>query len=434
SLSSPGNPTSRAYWSVPQKIASTFVKYEEAVDELYELLKAAVQLQSIADVPVGAFLSGGVDSSLVVALLASEAGAKVESFTIGFHEAEFNEAPYARAIAGHLGTTHHELYVTPADALAQVPLIAEVFDEPFADSSQIPTLLVSQLARQQVVVSLSGDGGDELFTGYQRYTLAMDVWRWMRQLPQSVRSVVGGILRNVPESMWIAIYRIFNPILPVRARDLPDIGGKLHRLGEVMGSPSIGKLYNLMNQQWREGIFPTHFRAPDTVLSQDGLEQCFDSPLDYFTYLDLQTYLPDDILVKVDRSSMAYGLEARGPLLDHRIVEYSRGIPAEYSVSRGVQKRILRDCLFRHVPPSHFERPKSGFGIPLAEWLRGPLRLWGEELLSAKNLPQNGILDRETIIRYWDSHQNRTKCSHYLLWNVLVFQSWMCRWRRHITF
>ncbi|MCI5066088.1 asparagine synthase (glutamine-hydrolyzing) [bacterium] len=422
-----------SFWKVPFPDSSPpAISYEEGVEHLEELLRSSLQLRMISDVPVGAFLSGGIDSSAVVALLSASGGNKVKTFSIGFSEEEFNEAPYAKQIAEHLGTDHTELYLPERDALEVVPELPDLYDEPFADSSQIPTLLVSRLARQEVTVALSGDGGDELFRGYPRYLLMEEIWQKLRRLPRPLRSLFTAVVHRVPMRRWDDLYGAIESILPRSFRGMRYIGLKAHRLGEVMHVRSLRELYSTVNTHWQPPLHPMTYYPGKTVLSDEALPEHFHNPYDFLSHLDMCLELPDDILTKCDRASMSCSLEMRVPLLDHRVVEFARQIPATWCIRDGVQKVILRDILKKYVPNSLFERPKSGFGIPLPHWLRGELREWGETLLSPEHLPEGGYLNREMICTRWRHHQEKKIDAHYPLWTILQFLSWRERWKKHI--
>jgi len=382
---------------------------EEAIDELDRRLREAVASEMEADVPLGAFLSGGIDSSTVVALMQAQSTRRVKTFTVGFEEAGYNEAEYAKAVAEHLGTEHTEYQVTAAEARDQIPGLSVPYDEPFADSSQIPTLLLAKLTRRHVTVSLSGDGGDELFCGYDRYFYLKNLSRRIGWCPLGLRRAAAGTARAMaavgPSSV---------------------LARKLRTLAELLSMASGGEFYVRFNTHWRDPAelvlggrpAPTLLTSPDRwARTQDLWEQMM--------YLDAATYLPDDLLVKVDRASMAVGLEARVPLLDHRLVEFAWTIPLEWKVREGQTKWLLRRVLQRYVPRRLIDRPKMGFGIPLDTWLRGPLRPWAEDLLAEDRLRREGFLRPEPIRRRWEEHLSGRLDWQYLLWDVLVFQTWL---------
>lgn len=382
---------------------------EDAVAELDRLLREAVAMEMEADVPLGAFLSGGIDSSTVVAMMQTQSSRPVKTFTIAFEEAGYNEGAYARAVAEHLGTEHTELEVTAAEAREQIPRLSVPYDEPFADSSQIPTLVLAKLTRQHVTVCLSGDGGDELFCGYDRYFYLRDFWRRIGWCPAGLRS---------------AGARIAQALAAVKPSSAP--ARKLRTLAEFLSTASAGEFYVRFNTHWRD--------PAEVVLGGDPAETLLTSPaqwaraqslLEKMMYLDAVTYLPDDLLVKVDRASMAVGLEARVPLLDHRVVEFAWTIPMSLKVREGQTKWLLRRVLERYVPRRLIDRPKMGFAVPLDAWLRGPLRPWTEDLLDERRLRREGFFRPEPIRRKWEEHLSGRFNWQYLLWDVLMFQTWL---------
>lgn len=398
---------------------------QEAITEMDRLLGAAIGGQMIADVPLGAFLSGGVDSSAIVALMQTRSTRPVKTFSIGFWEKAFNEAEYAKAVARHLGTEHTELYVTPEEALAVIPRIPSLYDEPYGDSSQIPTFLVSQLARQHVTVSLSGDGGDELFGGYNRYFWAKRLWRKLGWAPQPLRGAASRLLTLVRPSVWNSVFRHLTPLLP-ESRRYVSPGDKLHKLALTLAVRHPEEIYLELVSMWKdpEALVPGS-REPRTVLDDPAGWPNLREFEQRMMYLDLVTYLPDDILVKVDRAAMGVSLETRVPLLDHRLVEFAWRLPLHMKV-RGTQRKwLLRQVLYQYVPQHLIERPKMGFGVPLAEWLRGPLREWSETLLDRARLKQEGYFDPEIVHNYWEEHLSGRLDWSYHLWNVLVFQAWL---------
>ncbi|HYH23134.1 MAG TPA: asparagine synthase (glutamine-hydrolyzing) [Azospirillum sp.] len=394
----------------------------EAIDALDTLVRDAVARRMVADVPLGAFLSGGIDSSLVTAAMQAQSPQPVKTFSIGFAEQSFDEAPYARAIARHLGTDHHELYVAPSEALDLVPRLADWYDEPFADASQMPTLLVSALARRMVTVTLSGDGGDELFGGYPRYDFAARFRGVAGLLPAGARRGVARLLQAVPTGMWDAL------AAPLPAALRPErVGDRVHKGADWFAMPTPEALYRRMVSQWEEPVVPGAGDAVDPVWL-DPRAGVFDDVRERCQLVDLLTYLPDDILAKVDRASMAVSLEARVPLLDHRIVEFAWRLPPSYKGRPGASKWILRRVLARYVPTALFERPKMGFEVPLAQWLRGPLADWAEDLLSEASLSEGGFLSPAPIRRRWLEHRSGRRNWQYALWTVLMFQEWRRRW------
>lgn len=408
-------PTLRKYWDFATVAAAgARAPFEgtaiEAVDELERRCSAVIARQMVADVPLGAFLSGGVDSSVVVALMQAQSERRVRTFTIGFDQAEFNEAAHAKRVAEHLGTDHTELYVTAQQARDVIPLLPAMYCEPFADSSQIPTYLVSQLARRHVTVSLSGDAGDELFAGYTRYFRAADRWRALQRVPAGVRrfgSAMTAVLAG-----------------PLARSGTHDWAMRLARAAPVLGSQSLEALY-------RQDI--AHVRRPeawvlDSAALATAFTECDDPRLDSLhrmMALDTVTYLPDDVLAKVDRAAMAVSLETRVPFLDHELVEFAWRLPAALKTQDGRGKWPLREILYRHVPRALVDRPKMGFGVPVAEWLRGPLREWAEGLLGADLLREQGFLNAALVRGTWRQHLASQADWSFQLWNVLMFQAWL---------
>jgi len=396
----------------------------EAVDQLDTLLSDAVSLRMEADVPVGAFLSGGIDSSLIVALMHKQSSRPVRTFSIGFDEDAYDEARFAREIARHLGTDHTELYVPATAALEHLPRIAEIYDEPFADPSQLPTMLVSAMAREHVTVSLSGDGGDELFAGYRRYAWAQRAWGSVGWLPASGRRLLGrGLSRPAPER-WAAIGDRLRPI----SRGVLDarLGDRVGKLADLISLSDREAMYRDLMSQWKDpSSVVIGASEPPTLFTDIQRAPVASGNLERLLYLDTLTYLPDDILVKVDRASMAVSLEARVPLLDHRVVEFAWRVPEAMKVRDGVSKWPLRRVLDRYVPHELIDRPKRGFDIPLSEWLRGPLREWAESLLSERRLRDEGFIDPLPVREKWEQHLAGTRNWHYPLWSVLMFQAWL---------
>lgn len=417
------------YWSAREAAAEGLRKpfsgtEAEALDELDRLLRQAVAGQMVADVPLGAFLSGGIDSSTIVALMQEQSRRPVRTFTIGFHEGEYNEATHARAVATHLGSEHTELYVTPDQALGVIPQLAAMYDEPFADSSQLPTYLVSALARQHVTVALSGDGGDELFGGYNRYFWAAALWRKLRLMPRGLRAASATSIRGLPPRHWNRLFKSFALVIPARLR-YSNPGDKLHKLAGLLSVNSPEELYLRLVSHWDSPAslvlgaeeLPTPITDPSSWLEGADFTQGM-------MLLDSVSYLPDDILVKVDRAAMSVSLETRVPLLDHRVMEFAWRLPGEMKIRNGQGKWLLRKLLHRYVPAALVERPKMGFGVPIDEWLRGPLRAWANDLLAEDKLRREGIFDPAPIREKWLEHLSGRRNWQYLLWDVLMFQSW----------
>jgi asparagine synthase (glutamine-hydrolysing) len=425
----------KSYWSpkgiVEQAAAEPFTgSLAEATERLDVLLRDAVRLRMIADVPLGAFLSGGIDSSTVVALMQALSQRPVRTFSIGFNEQGYNEAQYANAVARHLGTEHTELYVTPEEALAVIPKLPTLYDEPLADSSQIPTYLVSALARRDVTVALSGDGGDELFGGYDRYFWGQKVWKRIRLVPRSVRRCASHALAALSPQIWDTVFRRTECLLPRRSR-ISNPGTKATKLAAIFRSESPEMLHRTMVSAWNEpcSIILGAREAPTTATTPDswaGLTHCAERMMS----LDLMTYLPEDILAKVDRASMGVALEARQPLLDHRLVKFAWSLPLSYKIRGQEGKVVLREVLSRYVPRQLTKRPKAGFCIPLDHWLRLPLRDWAESLLDERRLAREGFFHPSPIRKRWEEHLFGRRDHQGELWTVLMFQAWLDRWGR----
>jgi asparagine synthase (glutamine-hydrolysing) len=397
----------------------------QAVDELEVLLKSAVQQQMMADVPLGAFLSGGIDSSTVVALMQAQSSRPVKTFTIGFNEEGYNEAVHAKAVAKHLGTEHTELYVSSHQALDVIPRLPTLYCEPFSDSSQIPTFLVSQLARHQVTVSLSGDAGDELFCGYNRYVLTDKLWQKLCVLPAGTRLLAARGLTSLSPSRWNSLLEIVQGLLPSSLRQA-NLGDKLHKAAGVLAAGDRDALYFGLVSHWDDpASVVIGGTEPPTLLTGNAPELDGLDGIQRMMALDALTYLPDDILVKVDRAGMGVSLEGRVPFLDHRVVEFAWSLPQSLKLRDGVGKWVLRQVLYRHVPKELIERPKMGFGVPIGDWLRGPLRDWAESLLDEARLQRDGYFHPAPIRQKWAEHLSGARNWQYLLWDVLMFQAWL---------
>jgi len=426
--------TPRPYWSlrdvVDRGVSDRFRGSEqEAVEQLDCLLRNAVRIRMRSDVALGAFLSGGIDSSTVVSLMQAQSRAPVKTFAIGNHDSELDEAKEASQVAHHLGTEHTELYVTSEDALALIPSLPRIYDEPFADCSQIPTILVSQLAREHVTVSLSGDGGDELFGGYTRHVWADTIGRNFYRAPLFLRKIGASGIRTIPPHRWDALLRVCTPVTPSRWRQRMP-GYKLHKLASILESRDVHSIYERMTSHWLES---ESILSPDTVpqaISANGHRLHLPHAAEHMMYLDAVSYLPDDILVKLDRATMAVGLEGRVPLLDHHVAEFAWKLPLHLRIRQRQGKWILRQVLYRYVPRAMVNRPKSGFGIPLASWLRGPLRDWSESLLNETCLRQDGYFNLVPILKMWREHLSGKMNWEYHLWDVLMFQAWLDESRR----
>jgi len=407
-------PELRTYWSARDVwLKGMNAPYrgtlDEAADDLEALLREAVGMRMLSDVPLGAFLSGGIDSSTVVALMQAQSSRPVKTFAIGFEEAAFNEGDHARAVAAHLGTDHTELILRPKDLLDVVPLIPKYWDEPFADSSQIPTFCVSRLTREQVTVSLSGDGGDELFAGYRRY-FYMDKWPLVARVPYPVRSLASKILPRLPA----AFFKFFGPW-----------GPKVRWRLDALAMRRFPEFYRHLfsHLQHPEELVPGAVDIPTAMM--DPHNTISDDRFCQMALWDIVGYLPDDILTKVDRASMAVGLEARVPILDHRVVEFAASLPTEMKVREGQGKQVLRRVLSRHVPARLVDRPKAGFGVPIQSWLGNELRDWAESLLSPEVIRDQGILDADSVGRMWQAYLAGDLHWNFCLWDVLMFQAWI---------
>ena len=413
------------YWSA-RKICENVggVKFKgdanEAVIELETILKASIKQQMVSDVPLGAFLSGGVDSSAVVALMQAQSDIPIKTFTIGFNEDGYNEAVHAKAVAEHLGTDHTELYVTPEEAMAVIPKLADLYDEPFSDSSQIPTYIVAQMAKRNVTVSLSGDAGDELFCGYNRYIMTDRLWGVLSKVPRLLRKVTASLIRLIPVTYW----NYFNRILPV-SWSMVNLGDKLHKAADVLAAKSSFDLYKGLTSQWN---FPEEVviggKEPLTAITDPKRRPQLTNNIKQMMALDTISYLPDDILTKVDRAAMGVSLETRVPFLNHKVVEFAWSLPLEFKLRNGIGKWCLKEVLYKYVPKSLIERPKMGFGVPIDSWLRGPLKGWANDLLSEDRLEEEGIFRPKPIRKMWLEHQSGKRNWQDQLWNVLMFQSW----------
>ncbi|HVJ55256.1 MAG TPA: asparagine synthase (glutamine-hydrolyzing) [Aliidongia sp.] len=429
-IGSDGTVDERCYWNIREKAAAGRAQRSdasdaEAVEALDLLLRDAVKRRMIADVPLGALLSGGIDSSTVVALMQAQSDRPIKTFSIGFGEESYNEAPHAAAVAKHLGTEHHELYVEPAHALELVPRLAEWYDEPFADASQIPTLLVSELARSHVTVALSGDGGDELFAGYTRYLHGNRLIGWTQAVPRPLRDAGAYLLEAVPSGTWNGIAELLPAaIRPKRPAD------RAAKLAEMLRTPAGEQLYRQLVSQWPdpEALVRGAVEPVDPIWTGVLTGEVPDF-VERMQLIDMLTYLPDDILTKVDRASMAVSLEARVPLIDHRVVEHAFHLPSHQRIRNGETKWLLRRVLDRYVPRALVDRPKMGFGVPIDQWLRGPLRDWAEALLTPDRLALAGLAP-DPIRQRWTQHQSGAVNWQYSLWCVLMYQAWFDHWSR----
>ncbi|MFZ5997975.1 MAG: asparagine synthase (glutamine-hydrolyzing) [Nitrospirota bacterium] len=427
--------SSHSYTITPYWLAGEIVEHgvndsfkgteEDAVAQLDALLRDVVKHQMVADVPLGAFLSGGVDSSTIVAFMQAQSSQSIKTFTIGFEEESYNEAHYAKEVAKYLGTDHTELYVTPEYAMSVIPKLPVLYDEPFSDSSQIPTHLVSQLTRQKVTVSLSGDGGDELFGGYNRYFQGRQIWNKVRGIPRPLLGLVAKMITSVPPQRLDWVAKAFSSVMPGELK-AGRAGDKLHKLAEIIDKESPEALYKELVSHWKSpSSIVLDSREPSTVITDKSQWAALDDFTLRMMYLDTMTYLPDDILVKVDRAAMGVSLETRVPFLDHRVVEFAWKIPLSMKIRNGQGKWLLRQVLYKYVPKELIERPKTGFGIPIDTWLRGPLRDWAEDLLNENRLRQEGFFNPVPIREKWAEHLSGKRNWQYHLWDVLMFQAWL---------
>lgn len=414
----------KPYWNhleimCEARLRSRPIKDAEAIDAFENLLSTCVQDRMISDVPLGAFLSGGIDSSVVVALMQKYANGPVKTYAIGFEEAGFDEAAHAKKVAGHIGTDHHELYLKADDALDLIPKIPHFYDEPFADISSLPTYLVSQFARKDVTVALSGDGGDEMLGGYNRHVNGPKIWNKMRCLPKAMRSALAGFIQKTPPEKW-------SKIIPQR----PQFGELLHKAADVMALEDEQAIYTKLISRF-ENPSDILLEADEPYIPLTHPEWHPDEDMSFsekMMYWDSLSYLPGDILTKVDRASMAVSIEARAPLLDKRIYEYVWSLPDHLKIRGGKGKWLLREVLARHVPRNLFERPKQGFSVPVASWLRGSLQDWAEDLLDEQSLKADGLFKADAVRQIWAEHLDGNGHHGEKLWAILMFQSWKKEW------
>ena len=426
-------PAPKPYWSLRETVmaaqARRITDEGEAIAELQRLLSIAIKRQCLSDVPLGAFLSGGIDSSIIVALMQAQASQPVRTFTIGFREDEFDEAAEARKVAAHLGTLHTELYIDPETARNVIPKLPTMYDEPFADSSQIPTHLVSALARQHVTVALSGDAGDELFGGYNRHVWGNSLNKRFGAMPAVLRQILGVFLRAVSPEPAGTIARIASPLLPARF-NVRLAGDQLAKLGRIVGSDSLDHMYQELcsiDNDPTQTIVHGEEAGSWSADEMDRVKVDLD-PLDRMTLADALSYLTDDILQKVDRAAMAVALETRVPFLDKDVVEFAARIPPGMKVRDGHGKWLVRQVLYRHVPQNLVDRPKTGFGIPIDGWLRGPLKPWASDLLSPARLQAQNLFNVGRVTMRMAEHMSGRRNHGYWLWNVLMAQAWHDQW------
>ncbi len=418
------------YWSLKKTIKKGLNKpflgqEKDAISHLDKLISNSVSQQMIADVPIGAFLSGGIDSSLISAVMQSHSKKPIKTFSIGFSEQNYNEAIFAKEVALFLGTDHSELYVSPKDAIEVIPKLPEIYDEPFSDSSQIPTYLLSKMTRENVTVSLSGDGGDELFGGYNRYILTKKLWKKFSIFPLGIRSILGSFLVKPSPEKWDQTYQTFEKLLPYSLK-FSNFGDKVHKGAKALKANNINSLYT---------TFVSHWDSPNSIVIGGSDSTNFLTKLSYndeklseiekMMALDTISYLPDDILTKVDRAAMSVSLETRIPFLDHDIADFAWSLPLSMKIRGNESKWILKQLLYKYIPKNLIERPKMGFGIPLDIWLRGPLRDWAETLLDKTRLKNECFLEPSLVEKKWREHLSGARNWQSELWNVLMFQSWL---------
>ena len=418
-------PNSKPYWSLTESAINgnfnlSSLTEKEVQKELEEHLKLSVRKQMLSDVPVGAFLSGGIDSSTIVALMQSQSINPIKTFTIGSLEKDQSEAHHAKKIAKHLGTDHTELYISSTQAMEVIPKLPTIYDEPFSDSSQIPTYLVSKLAKQQVKVALSGDGGDELFCGYNRYILSEKFSNIFSTIPTPIRKILGSILKSISNQNWTRMGKCIPKL-----KQYQNFEDKIYKAANVLEAKNMYDYYYMLRTNWKNpNEVVINCKEPGTLLTEFKPELRDLNNQQKMMVLDLITYLPDDILVKVDRAAMASSLETRAPFLDHKLIEYIWKIPHSLKFRKGSGKVILKNILNQYVPKNLTERPKMGFGIPIDVWLRGPLRDWGESLLDEKKMQQDNYFDTKLIRDKWNEHISGKRNWQNHLWDILMFQAW----------
>ncbi|WP_247648441.1 asparagine synthase (glutamine-hydrolyzing) [Pseudodesulfovibrio sp. zrk46] len=428
----PHNFEPKPYWTlrdaVNRAISDPFTGSEaDAASELERLLRDVVRNQMLSDVPLGSLLSGGIDSSLVTALMQAESDRPVKSFTIGFADKAYDESSDAKRVAEHIGTEHTELFVTPEHVLDLVEKLPELYDEPFADASMLPTHLVAALTREHVTVCLSGDGGDETFAGYNRHFWAPTIWNKLQGVPRGLRGAAGQAAMAVSPGGYDTIFNAVGHLLP-KAAQVRTPGHKVHKLADVLGVESREALYKRLCSTWPEPSMLLNAAEPDTVIDRPEAWPGLGDYTRWMQYQDTLTYLPGDILHKVDRACMGVSLESRAPYLDHRVIEFAWRLPLSMLLKGGEGKRILRSILYKHVPRELVERPKMGFGVPIDAWLRGPLREWAESLLAPERLRKQGLFDQTVVARQLADHLSGKRDNQYRIWNMLMFQAWFDKW------
>lgn len=419
------------YWSARDAAeagaASALSDEVECIEALDAQLAAAVRDRMIADVPLGAFLSGGIDSSLIVSLMQAQSSRPVRTYTVSFGEEGYNEAVAARGIVEKLGTDHTEIHVSSAEAREIIPDLPNIYDEPFADVSQIPTWHVSRVAAESVTVALSGDGGDELFGGYGRYQVAASIRERLRRIPLAMRQALAAAARTVPVGSWDAVLRLAGTTLPHGYRGNIS-GDRVHKLASLLAAEDRAALYRALLEIGTVDVLTSEVRENTQEIFEADFEVDLDEFIHQMMYYDIVTYLPEDIMTKVDRASMSVGLEVRSPLLDHRVVELAWCMPLSVKVQSGEGKRPLRKLLERHLPEQSTNNVKRGFSVPISEWLRGPLREWSEELLCQQRLTCEGLLDANLVQQLWNEHKSGHRNWAHSIWNILMFQAWRDNW------
>lgn len=424
-------PTIHEYWSAYNVIEERdneelrFASDDEAIRAFGQVMERSVSGQMLSDVPLGAFLSGGIDSSLTVALMQKNSVQPVKTFSIGFNESKWNEAEYAKAVAAHLGTEHTELYVSHKDALSVVPMLATIYDEPFADASQIPTYLLAKMTREKVTVSLSGDGGDELFGGYSRYFSVNRVNGMIGKLPPVAAKLLSGVIKMVSKKGWDAIGDMVQKNGDKHNRFLSP-GEKVYKLADSLSAHDLSSIYTIAGGHWNPADLLKHFNPPKPGgnIGTAGHSPRFRNDFERMMLQDTLHYMPDDVLCKVDRAAMAVSLETRVPFLDQRVYEFAWKLPFHYKIRNGEGKWILKQLLNKYVPKNLIDRPKMGFGVPVDSWLRGPLKDWGADLLQDKNLLAHGLFDIREVQKKWNEHVSGKRNWQYYLWDILMFQQW----------
>jgi asparagine synthase (glutamine-hydrolysing) len=415
------------YWSPKKTIKDKLNTFEGSLEDsaftLDKILTNSIESQMISDVPLGSFLSGGVDSSLVTAIMQSLSNSPIKTFSIGFHEKEFNEADRAKEIANYLGTSHTELYISQKDAIDIIPQISNIYCEPFSDCSQLPTYILSKMTKDNVTVALSGDGGDELFGGYNRYGLAPDIWKYIGSFPQYSRKLFSKLIQTLSPSAYNNIFEPIQSFLPERIAQA-NAGDKIHKIASILDSDSKYDLYQRILRMWQLNTKIIKGDLNDIIGGPASEKMIGDNFIHYMMAVDMMNYLPDDILVKVDRAAMSVGLETRVPFLDVDVVEFAWSLPINHKVKNGKKKVILNDLLSKYLPKNLFNRPKMGFGLPISEWLRGDLKDWAESLLNEKKIKEEGNFSNIEVRKKWKEHLSGKRNWQYQLWNVLMFQQW----------